>query len=190
MTSTPTTPPEMSWTSRRISVELDDDFDTAVAKYEQAAPPYPAVRFAQLAAARTPWADIVRLTKELTPFGFLIYNKSPADMLMSLAGHQTRCVVYLMGNHVKAEAMYRHDPTAMLYVPMRTIITKSGGTKTRFSFDQPSSQLDSLNTPSIATTGREIDRQLATLLTHLDWPVPSCLTTDEPARDGTSAPPP
>jgi hypothetical protein len=30
-----------TWTSRRVSVELDDDFDTAVAKYEQAAPLYP-----------------------------------------------------------------------------------------------------------------------------------------------------
>ena len=38
-----------TWTSRRVSVEFDDDFDTAVAKYEQAAPLYPAARFAQLA---------------------------------------------------------------------------------------------------------------------------------------------
>ena len=65
-----------TWTSRRVSVELDDDFDTAVAKYEQAAPLYPAARFAQLATTDTPSDKIIRVTKELTPFGFLISNKS------------------------------------------------------------------------------------------------------------------
>jgi hypothetical protein len=65
---------------------------------------------------------------------------------MTLAGDTARCVAYLMGNHVKAEATYRHDPNAMLYVPMRTVITRRDGEQTWFTFDQPSSQLGSLGT--------------------------------------------
>jgi hypothetical protein len=38
---------------------------------------------------------------------------------MSLAGDPARCTAYLMGNHTIAEQMYRHDPSVMLYAPLR-----------------------------------------------------------------------
>jgi hypothetical protein len=100
---------------------------------------------------------------------------------MSLAGHTARSAAYLMGNHVKAEAMYPYDPTALLYVPIRTLITRLDGENPRFSFDRPSSQLHSLDSQAISATGREIDHQLVLLLEHLNWTVPSCLIAHESA---------
>ena len=47
-------------------------------------------------------------------------HQSSSDTVMTLAG-TARCVAYLMGNHVTAETMCRHDPTAMLYMPMRNV---------------------------------------------------------------------
>ena len=108
-------------------------------------------------------------------------------MVMTLAGDTARCVAYPMGNHVTAEAMYRHDPSAMLYVPMRTVITRRDGERSWFTFDQPSSQLGSLGNPAIAATGREIDRQLAATLDQLDSPAPSCLTTGMSATESRAA---
>jgi hypothetical protein len=166
---------EQTWRSTRMSIEIEDDFDSAVAKYEEAVPTYPAKRFAELAASRTPWEEVVRITKQLTPHAFLIYWKSPADTIMSLAGHSARSAAYLMGNHVKAETMYPHDPTSLLYVPIRTLITRIDGENPRFTFDQPSTQLSSLDLPTITATGLEIDRQLALLLEHLEWTVPTRL---------------
>jgi hypothetical protein len=173
---------EKTWQSIRLSIEIEDDFDSAVAKYEEAVPVYPAKRFAELAASRAPWESVVRITKQLTPHAFLIYWKSPADTIMSLAGHTARSAAYLMGNHVKAEAMYPHDPASLLYVPMRTLITRLEGENPRFTFDLPSSQLRSLESPAITATGHEIDHQLVLLLEHLEWTVPSCLLADDSAE--------
>jgi hypothetical protein len=167
---------ETTWRSTRLSIEIEDDFDAAVAKYEEAVPTYPAKRFAELAAGHAPWETIVDITKQLTTHAFLFYWKSPADLIMSLAGHTARSAAYLMGNHVKAEAMYPYDPTSLLYVPMRTLLTKLDGENPRFTFDRPGRQLDSLDSPAISATGREIDRQLVLLLEHLNWTVPNCLT--------------
>jgi hypothetical protein len=172
-----TTTTEQAWQSIRLSIDIDDDFDSAVAKYEAAVPVYPAKRFAELAANHASWESIVSITKELTPHAFLIYWKSPADTIMSLAGHTARSAAYLMGNHVKAEAMYPHDPVSLLYVPMRTLFTKLEGENPRFTFDVPSVQLGSLDSPAISATGREIDHQLVLLLEHLGWTVPSSLLT-------------
>ena len=170
---------EKTWRSTRLSIEIEDDFDAAVAKYEEAVPTYPAKRFAELAAGHAAWDTIVDITKQLTPHAFLIYWKSPADLIMGLAGHTARSAAYLMGNHVKAETMYPFDPTCLLYVPMRTLITRLDGENPRFTVDRPGSQLDSLDSPAISQTGREIDHQLVLLLEHLNWTVPNRLLADK-----------
>jgi hypothetical protein len=34
------------------------------------------------------------------------------------ATHALKCVEYLLGNHVVAERLFRHDPATALYVPL------------------------------------------------------------------------
>jgi hypothetical protein len=41
---------------------------------------------------------------------------------MAVAGHHIKAVEYLLGNHTIAETMFRHDPTALLYAPLRVLV--------------------------------------------------------------------
>ncbi|MDG6109500.1 hypothetical protein Daura_09415 [Dactylosporangium aurantiacum] len=166
----------VDWAARRLVVEAGDSFDDTVAAYEAAVPPYPAERIERLAAEGAGWTEVLDLTGDAAPHDFLIYWKIAADGIMRLAGDTARCAAYLMGNHTIAERMYRHDPTTMLYAPLRTVITQSPGGPVLFATDQPSLQFASLGVPEIAAVGVELDRKLAALLDALRLPVPAGLT--------------
>ena len=85
------------------------------------------------------------------------------------------CVAYLMGNHTIAQRMYRYNPAIMLHAPLRTVIVEDADHATWFTFDRPSTQFGSFNTPQITKVGHELDRKVAALLEHLDAPVPAAL---------------
>jgi Domain of unknown function DUF302 len=91
------------------------------------------------------------------------------------AGDDADCVAYLMGNHVTAERMFRHDPRAMLYAPLRTMIWEDSTGGAWFTVDQPSTQFGSLGIPEVSKVGVELDRELAALLQALDVDVPEAL---------------
>jgi len=55
--------------------------------------------------------------------------------LMSLAGDDASCTPYLMGNHIIAERMFRHEPAATLYAPLHTAIWGFVGGPAHFTFD-------------------------------------------------------
>jgi len=66
---------------------------------------------------------------------------------MQAAGDHADCVAYLMGNHVIAERMFRHDPRAMLYAPLRAVIWEDPSGAAWFTVDQPSMQFASSGFP-------------------------------------------
>jgi hypothetical protein len=76
-----------------------------------------------------------------------------------------------LGNHVLAERMFRHDPRAMLYAPLHTVIWEDADGEAWFTIDQPSTQFSSLGVPAIDEVGLELDRKLARLLDVLDNPL-------------------
>ena len=80
-----------------------------------------------------------------------------------------------MGNHTIAERMFRHDPRAMLYAPLRTVIWEDVTGAAWFSVDQPSTQFGSFGVPNITTVGVEVDRKLTALLDALHVDVPAAL---------------
>ncbi|MER7277573.1 DUF302 domain-containing protein [Dactylosporangium sp. NPDC000244] len=161
----------MTWEARRLVIEVGASFDEAVARYEAAVPGYPAGEIEGL----TDWEQVRALTDRVAVNGFLIYWRFAADRLMEIAGDPARCRVYLMGNHLLAERMYRHDPAAMLHAPLRTVISQAEGEAVRFAIEQPSRQFASFGIPEIAAVGVELDRKLAVLLERLGWPVPDGL---------------
>jgi uncharacterized protein (DUF302 family) len=167
----------VDWAARRLAIEVDGSFEDTVARYEAAVPTYPAALFEKLVAGNAGWQTVLDLTDEIAAHGFLIYWKLAADPLMGLAGDTARCTAYLMGNHTIAERMFRHDPAAMLYAPLRTVISQTPDGPTLFSTEQPSRQFSSFGNPDIAAVGIELDHKLARLLDTLHLPVPTCLTT-------------
>jgi uncharacterized protein (DUF302 family) len=109
------------------------------------------------------------------PNGFLTYFRNDVHTVMASAGDSADCIAYLMGNHLIAERMFRHDPRAMLYAPLHTVIWEDRDGTAWFSADQPSTQFSSFGIGAISEVGLELDRKLAGLMEVLGVEVPSAL---------------
>jgi uncharacterized protein (DUF302 family) len=143
--------------------------------YEKAVPTVPLDEVVALVRLRTSWSEMEQLIANSAPHGFLIYFKNDLRPVMQLAGDTADCIAYLMGNHIIAEQMFRHDPRAMLYAPLHTVIWEDSTDAAWFSVDQPSTQFASFGIPEISKVGVELDRKLAALLDALHVDVPSVL---------------
>lgn len=53
---------------------------------------------------------------------WMCMTRTPLRDLRRRHWHDRRCTTYLMGNHIVAERMYRHDSGVMLYAPLRVTI--------------------------------------------------------------------
>jgi hypothetical protein len=155
----------------RLVFDTGQPYEAFRARYEHAVPALDEKRLAEFAARGAAWPEVVADADASAPHGFLIFWRLDTTPVMSLAGNTTRCTSYLMGNHTIAEQMYRHDPSVMLYVPLRTVIYASPDDRAFFAADQPSSEVASLGLAPVTQVGIDLDRKLAALLDALDVPV-------------------
>jgi hypothetical protein len=162
---------DVTYTVRRLTVSVPgvDEFRQA---YERAVPDAPFDEVHALVRSGAPWSEMLALIGARAPNGFLIYFRNDVHPIMQAAGDRAACIAYLMGNHTIAERMFRHDPRAMLYAPLHTVIWEDAEGNAWFSFDQPSTQFSSLGIPAVTEVGVELDRKLARLLGVLDVEVP------------------
>ena len=144
-------------------------------RYETAVPDLRLAAVADLVSRRSPWSNMVELIERSEPHGFLIYFRNEVHPVMALAGDRPDCVAYLMGNHIIAERMFRHDPRAMMYAPLHTVIWEDKRGDAWLTVDQPSQQFASFGIPEITEVGIELDHKLAALLDTLAVPVPTDL---------------
>ena len=163
-----------SFTARRLTVAVPGvrEFQR---RYEAAVPFSPADRITALVERGAAWTEMLDLVADTGPHGFLLYWRSDFHPVMQLAGNQNDCVAYLMGNVTIAEQMFRHDPRAMLYAPLRTLIWEDDEGRARFTVDQPSALFGSFGIPGVSAVGVELDRKLAALLEALGAEVPMAL---------------
>jgi hypothetical protein len=159
----------------RLVFDTGQSYEDFRARYEDAVPDLDYKHMAAYAERGAPWPEVVADADASAPNGFLIYWRSDLTPLMSLAGDPAPCTAYLMGNHTIAEQMYRHDPSVMLYAPLRTAIYVDAANRTRFAVDQPSTAFASFASPAISEVGTELDRKLAALLDALDVPAGGAL---------------
>jgi uncharacterized protein (DUF302 family) len=152
------------------------------AEYEASVPALAPAHLAELVAKHTAWDEVVADANDSAPHSFYIFWKMDVAPIMRLAGNMLPCTEYLMGNHTIAERMFRHDPIAMLYVPLRTLIYEDKAHQTQFVIDQPSALLGSFGNEAIAAVGRELDDHLAKLLEALHIPLPRELRQTVAAR--------
>ena len=151
----------------RLDFVVEEDFDEFRARFEQAVPPVDTAKMTELAKADASWDEMRAEVARHAPHEFMIYARIEGTPLMRLAGHQVPCIEYLMGNHVIAERMFRHDPTTLLYAPLRILLYRVGAGRTMFTIDQPSTVFGGLDNPAITEVGHELDDKLAALLRHL-----------------------
>jgi uncharacterized protein (DUF302 family) len=95
-----------------------------------------------------------------------------------LAGHQQRAITYMMGNNVIAETMFRHDPSIILYAPLRIAIYEDNVGRVHLSIDQPSTKFASFGDARISEVGALLDAKVAELLRLMSLPVPPELVAD------------
>lgn len=151
-------------TMTRVDVSTGVAFDEFVAALENAAPPFDLEPLRRIAAGGGNWDDVRRAAAKNAPNDLMVYAKIDATALFAVAGHRTRAVEYLIGNHVIAETMFRHDPKALLYAPLRMLVYSNADGNAVFTMDRPGAALGSLNIPAVTEVGEGLDDKVSNLL--------------------------
>ena len=158
---------------RRWHLPLGRGYDEAVADFERVVPAIEPQRFQTLDS----WQDNIALFDALAPLGLMRFAAIDVQAYMRTSATGRRGIEYLAGNHTIAERMYRHEPAAMLYAPLRLFIYADGAGQSVLVIDQPSSLFSSLgDSAEVAAVGRELDQKVAAVLSAIGVDVPAALT--------------
>ena len=151
----------------RLDITTTMPFDQFRAALEKAAPTFDVAAVQAISARGGTWDDIGDAVAANAPHGLMIFYSIDAGPLMAAAGHDVQAVEYLLGNHVVAERMFRHDPTALLYAPLRILLHGNDHGHAVVTLDQPSTVFASLGDPRITAIGIELDTKVGDLLSVL-----------------------
>jgi hypothetical protein len=151
----------------RVDIHTKVPFDDFMSRFEKAAPAFDAEPFQRIIETGGSWADVRAVVETMAPHKLMRYATIEATAMMALAGHTTKAVEYLLGNHVIAESMFRHDPRALLYAPLRVLVFSDAEGDAVFSLDQPSSAFGSLGIDEVTRVGLGLDDKVAALLQFL-----------------------
>jgi hypothetical protein len=154
--------------TRRLVVALPRPYDEAREQYESLVPEVDLARHLRAAS----WQAAIELAESNAPHGFMRYHRSDITAAMTGSPSRWNATQYLMGNHIIAERMFRHDPSVMLHAPLRTLLYTDPDGGTRLAVDQPSLLFASYENPDIADVGRELDALLGRLITLLGGDTP------------------
>lgn len=168
MLTSPSSAAAVHYTASRNTFHFAILFDELVARYEAAVPAFRP----EMIAGATDWSEVESRAAEASANGFLIYlTLSPGDT-MAIAGvgrDRQRSRLYLMGNHVYAESMYRHHPSVMLYAPLRVEIYEDESGAGVLSIDRPAPAFESFGDTNIAEVGRFLDTKIEQLVAQLGF---------------------
>jgi hypothetical protein len=148
----------------RIDIDTGIPFGQFVAALEKAAPPVDRTVLERIAKAGGDWDDVLAAAAENAPNDLMLYAKLDASDFFGIAGHRTQAIEYLIGNHVIAETMFRHDAKAMLYAPLRMLVYSDADGNAVFTMDQPGPAFGSLGPAEVAAVGKDLDRKVVNLL--------------------------
>jgi uncharacterized protein (DUF302 family) len=148
----------------RVDVFTGIGFDEFATAFEAAAPPFDPGPMQRIVESGGTWDDVRAKVAENAPNELMVYAKIDATPLLGVAGHDVKAVEYLLGNHVIAETMFRHDPKALLYAPLRVLVYSDPDDNAVFSMDQPSTAFGSIGIADVAEVGLGLDRKVANLL--------------------------
>ena len=162
MTSTP--PRVLRHSMTRVDIPTGIAFDEFLAAFEDAAPVYDVAHIQQISDSGATWDDVRAAVAANAPNELMVYAKVDPGRQMAVAGHHIKAVEYLLGNHTIAETMFRHDPRALLYAPLRVLVYSDPDGNAIFTMDRPSTAFASLGIPEVTAVGESLDRKVAALL--------------------------
>lgn len=171
----------IDYAGRRLVVPLPGTYDAAREHYERLVPEVDSARFFQMAS----WQATLELAEINAPHGFMRYYRGDITAVMAGSPSLWKATQYLMGNHTIAERMFRHDPSVMLYAPLRTLLYADPDGDTQLAIDHPSLLFASYGNSQIADVGRELDTLLAQLISLLGADPPLQLGVTSQPRTGS-----
>ena len=148
----------------RIDIDTGIPFAQFVATFEKSAPPVDRTTLERIAKDGGDWDDVRAAAAENAPNDLMMYAKIETSVFFGVAGHRTQAIEYLVGNHVIAETMFRHNAKAMLYAPLRMLIYSDTDGDAVFTMDQPGPAFGSLGIAEVAAVGKDLDRKVVNLL--------------------------
>jgi hypothetical protein len=151
----------------RLDISTGVPFEEFRSRFEAAAPMFDEEIIQQLVERGAPWADMQAAVRKMAPNQLIRYVTMDTTAMMSLAGNNTKAVEYLLGNHVIAESMFRHDPRTLLYAPLRVLLYANAHGDAVFSLDQPSMAFGSLGIDEISRVARGLDDKVSALLAFI-----------------------
>ncbi|MFE2583119.1 DUF302 domain-containing protein [Streptomyces sp. NPDC059378] len=135
-----------------------------VTALEKAAPPLDTWAFELIAESGGTWDDVRAAMEENAPHHLIRYWRLNGTQVLKLAGGTTRSMEYLIGNHVIAESMFRHDPRALLYAPLRMMVWSDEDDRAVLAMHRPSDEFGSLGNADVTKVGEVLDRYVIALL--------------------------
>jgi len=159
----------------RVRMHANTRFEAFVAALEQAVPELSQADAVARLAEDGDWSGFTRGLQWEAPSGFVrVWSWSPSE-LMRHAGNSTPSALWLIVNHAIGARLFRHDPAAMLYSPLRVEAHAAPDAGTIVSFDVPSARLRGFGINKVTQAGAELDRALGDLLEDLGLPRPAAL---------------
>jgi uncharacterized protein (DUF302 family) len=162
-------------TSTRLDIPTGLPFREFRERFEAAAPLFDSAAIAAITDRGGSWDEVLAAVAANAPHGLMVFSSIDIAPLMAAAGHHNSAVQYLLGNHTIAERMYRHNPLAVLYAPLRVLVFADGRGDAVFTLDQPSTLFGSLGDSRITEVGHELDAKVAGLLAVIGVDVGSAL---------------
>ncbi|MGH3645162.1 MAG: DUF302 domain-containing protein [Mycobacterium sp.] len=148
----------------RVDIPTGIAFDAFRVAFEHAAPAFDTVGVERITDNGGTWGDVRDAVAANAPNGLMVYAVVDSTRRLAVAGHRIKTVEYLLGNVVIAETMFRHDPKALLYAPLRVLVHSDPAGNAIFSMDRPSTAFASLGIAEITAVGKSLDRKVAALL--------------------------
>lgn len=151
-------------TVTRIEIETGMPYNDFVTAFEKAAPAFDPGPVELVPESGGTWDDVRAAIAANAPHDLITYTRINATPLLSVAGHTVRSIEYLTGNHVIAESMFRYDPKALLYAPLRILIYSDGDGNAVLTMHKPSDEFGSLGIPEVTAVGEHLDRIVVNVL--------------------------
>src|ERR1700739_2466902 len=95
-------------TMTRVDINTGIPFEVFVTAFEEAAPAFDPLPTERIIQSGGTWDDVRTAVAKNAPNELMRYAKIDGVPLLEVAGHRTRAIEYLVGNHVIAETMFAH----------------------------------------------------------------------------------
>lgn len=134
---TSTVPRAVDHRMTRVDVPTGIAFDAFRAAFEHAAPAFDTARVQRITDNGGTWDDVRDAVAVNAPSELMVYAVIDSTQRLAVAGHRIKAVEYLLGNVVIAETMFRHDPKALLYAPLRVLVHSDPPATPSFRWTDP-----------------------------------------------------